>query len=203
MKTSCFIIVLVLGLNLISCGVHKYGKLGYVKVETLVTENQNPTNSPLAMDYKSIEKYELVVESVEPEMEDAIHPFASKELNCNYVPFRSINAKNVLGLDDNDKKKQRRRIRDYEDDQNLDNSYARKLVTFSVFSFLPIFGLLFLLLTIYRARKEWARIEYKPKVYSGKRKVLIAKMLAIIAAFVKIATFIVGAVLVVLFVLMA
>jgi len=72
-------------------------------------------------------------------------------------------------------------IDNYKDDRSLDNSMAKLISKLSGLSFIPVIGFIFSILVFVKAKIGIKQIDDNPEKYSGKRKIINSRRLAILS----------------------
>jgi hypothetical protein len=184
---------LAISLILGSCGSSRYSSLKYVKCENVHYKNQSIAENK---NEKSIATIENQIAAIAEKYNDLVLPIINSvnelegEISCDKTDTTKVEKDDSLRvrkfvnihIDKNGK-----RMDDFQDDESLDNSNAKKLVSISKGSFIPVIGWVFAIVTIFKAKLEWSRIVNNPDTYSGKRKVLLARRLAVTATLIGLA----------------
>jgi len=176
-----------------SCGSTRYSSLQYVKCKNVQTKNQSIAENK---NEKSLSILENQIAALAGSNNDEFLPIiifdnnVDSEIGCDKTDTikverdDSLHVRKFVNIHIDKKGK---RMDDFQDDESLDNSKANKLVSISKGSFIPFIGWIFAIITIFKAKLEWSRIVNNPTTYSGKRKVLLARRLAVTATLIGLA----------------
>lgn len=175
-----------------SCGSSRYGSLKFMKCENGQTKNQSNEEIKIKNSTAALETNVAILAEIS---NDEVLPILNSDNGASETKC-DITDTNKVEMDDSlhvrkfvnihlDKKG--KRMDDFQDDESLDNSKAERLVSISKGSFIPFIGWIFAIITIFKAKLEWSRIVNNRDTYSGKRKVLLARKLAVTATLIGIA----------------